>query len=116
MTFARREYLRTTVLTVRWDLAYRILRRNLAWSPGPNPDIDWRRVRSCSQSRCWEACITSIRLQRNRRRVSGDRETDGIGRRATLLRSTILPAWPRGLIHVNWVAFARTMIGLARPV
>ena len=32
-----------------------------------NPDIDWRRVRSCSPDRCWAACITSTRSRRCRR-------------------------------------------------
>ena len=27
-----------------------------------NPDIDWRRMRSCSRNRSSEACITNIRL------------------------------------------------------
>ncbi len=46
--------------------ACRIRHSDLPKSQRLNPDIDWRRVRSCSPDRCWAVCIMSIRLARIR--------------------------------------------------
>jgi hypothetical protein len=54
-----------------WDLAYRIRRGELWQFRNPNPEIDWRRVRSYSRNRFWEACTMSIPSQRRAR--AGDR-------------------------------------------
>jgi len=77
-------------LTVRWGLVYRILRRSLRRSRSRNPDIDWRRAPSCSRNRCWEACITSIRLQPHRRARKGLTQNSPKAAERLFLRRTAL--------------------------
>ena len=53
-------------LIAPWVLECRTLQRDQSRSRNANPDIDRRRVRSCSPDQCWAVCITSTRLQRCR--------------------------------------------------
>jgi len=46
-------------VVVRWDLARRIRRATYPSFRSLTPDIDRRRVRSCSRNRSWSDCITS---------------------------------------------------------
>jgi hypothetical protein len=67
-------------LRLFWRSKCRPGRPPIPWCAGPSgklrgsrslsPDIDWRRVCSCSPNRCWAVCITSTRSQRRRRRHS----------------------------------------------
>jgi hypothetical protein len=74
--------------TEAWGLGCRIRRRKWRYVRGLNPDIDWRRVRSCSQNRCWVGFTMSTHRCRRASVRSRVLENLAKNRRRQLLRTT----------------------------
>ena len=63
----------------RWDQECRIRRVSYLSSRSLKPDIDWRRVRSCSRNRSWADCTKNTRLSREGGYVKRSLEADNCG-------------------------------------